>query len=78
MDLFSFSEVAPGMVFWHNNGLIIYNELINFWREEHKKSNYQEIKTPQIMDSKLWKVSGHWDKYKDNNFVTEYERELFW
>jgi threonyl-tRNA synthetase len=77
MDLFSFSEVAPGMVFWHNNGLIIYNELINFWREEHKKAGYQEIKTPQIMDSKLWKVSGHWDKYKGNNFVTEYEKRAF-
>jgi threonyl-tRNA synthetase len=77
MDLFSFSEVAPGMVFWHNKGLVIYNELINFWREEHRKANYEEIKTPQIMDSKLWKVSGHWDKYKDNNFVTEYEKRAF-
>jgi threonyl-tRNA synthetase len=77
MDLFSFSEVAPGMVFWHNNGLIIYNELINFWREMHKKEGYLEIKTPQIMDSKLWKVSGHWDKYKENNFVTDYEKRKF-
>lgn len=77
LDLFSFNEVAPGMVFWHNNGLIIYNELINFWREEQKKENYQEIKTPQVMDSKLWKVSGHWDKYKDNNFTTFYEDRPF-
>ncbi len=43
MDLYSFSEVAPGMVFWHNNGLIIKNELINFWREVHRKQGYQEI-----------------------------------
>jgi len=77
MDLFSFSEVAPGMVFWHNNGLIIYNELIKFWREEHRKAKYEEIKTPQVMDSRLWKVSGHWDKYKGNNFVTEYEKRKF-
>jgi threonyl-tRNA synthetase len=77
MDLFSFSEVAPGMVFWHNKGLIIYNELINFWREEHRKDNYEEIRTPQIMDSKLWKVSGHWDKYKENNFITDYEKRAF-
>ncbi|MEK6895781.1 MAG: threonine--tRNA ligase [Nanoarchaeota archaeon] len=77
MDLFSFNEVAPGMVFWHNNGLIIYNELINYWREEHRKAGYQEIKTPQIMDSKLWKISGHWDKYKENNFTTEYEKRPF-
>ncbi|MEK6811282.1 MAG: threonine--tRNA ligase [Nanoarchaeota archaeon] len=77
LDLFSFNEVAPGMVFWHSNGLTIYNELINFWREEHIKENYQELKTPQIMDSKLWKISGHWDKYKENNFTTDYEDRPF-
>ncbi|NMB66807.1 threonine--tRNA ligase [Candidatus Woesearchaeota archaeon] len=77
MDLFSFSEVAPGMVFWHNNGLILRNELINFWREEHRKAGYQEISTPQIMDKKLWQISGHWEKYKENNFSTEYEGRKF-
>jgi len=77
MDLFSFNDVAPGMVFWHNNGLIIYNQLIKYWREQHQISGYEEIKTPQIMDSRLWKVSGHWDKYKDNNFKTEYEKRDF-
>ncbi|MBS3073555.1 threonine--tRNA ligase [Candidatus Pacearchaeota archaeon] len=77
LDLFSFNEVAPGMVFWHNNGLIIYNELAEFWREMHRKNNYQEVKTPQIMDSKLWKISGHWDKYKENNFLTDYEKRIF-
>ncbi len=77
MDLFSFNEVAPGMVLWHNNGLIIKNGLTDFWREEHKKAGYQEISTPQMMDSKLWKVSGHWDKYKGNNFISEYEKRLF-
>jgi threonyl-tRNA synthetase len=77
LDLFSFNEVAPGMVFWHNNGLIIYNELINYWREQHVKAGYQEIKTPQIMDAKLWKISGHWDKYKESNFTTEYEGRPF-
>jgi len=73
MDLFSFSEVAPGMVFWHNNGLIIYNELVNFWRDEHKKAGYVEISTPQIMDRKLWEISGHWKLYKENMFTTQYE-----
>ena len=77
MDLFSFSEVAPGMVFWHNNGVIIRNELINFWREIHKKNSYQEISTPQIMDKKLWQISGHWEKYKENIFLTEYEKRKF-
>jgi threonyl-tRNA synthetase len=77
MDLFSFNELAPGMVFWHNNGLIIRNELINFWREVHRKHAYQEISTPQILDSKLWKISGHWEKYKENIFLTEYEGRQF-
>ncbi|MCK9568009.1 threonine--tRNA ligase [Candidatus Pacearchaeota archaeon] len=77
MDLFSFSEVAPGMVFWHNNGLIIRNGLIGFWREMHRKAGYQEISTPQIMDKKLWQISGHWEKYKDNNLSTTYEGRTF-
>ncbi|PIN89062.1 threonine--tRNA ligase [Candidatus Pacearchaeota archaeon CG10_big_fil_rev_8_21_14_0_10_32_14] len=77
MDLFSFSEVAPGMVFWHNNGLIIYNELIAFSREILRKNNYKEIKTPEILDKKLWLISGHWDKYRENIFLSEYEDRAF-
>ncbi|MCX8193903.1 MAG: threonine--tRNA ligase [Candidatus Pacearchaeota archaeon] len=77
LDLFSFNEVAPGMVFWHHNGWIICQELIKFWREEHAKANYQEISTPQIMDSKLWKISGHWEKYRENIFLTKYEDRDF-
>src|SRR3990167_1511863 len=77
LDLFSFNEVAPGMVFWHNNGLIIYNELINYWRELHRKAGYQEISTPQILDKKLWQISGHWEKYKENIFLTNYEGRSF-
>ncbi|MBS3094581.1 threonine--tRNA ligase [Candidatus Pacearchaeota archaeon] len=77
MDLYSFSETAPGMVFWHNNGLIIKNELIKFWRDMHKKSGYQEISTPQILDKKLWQISGHWEKYKENIFLTDYEKRTF-
>ncbi|MGV8152223.1 MAG: threonine--tRNA ligase [Candidatus Nanoarchaeia archaeon] len=77
MDLFSFNEVAPGMVFFHNNGLIIYNELIKFWREEHKSAGYQEISTPQILDKKLWQISGHWEKYKENIFLTGYEDKTY-
>ncbi|MBS3066859.1 threonine--tRNA ligase [Candidatus Pacearchaeota archaeon] len=77
LDLFSFSEIAPGMVFWHNNGLVIYNELIDYWMDLHRKAGYNIIKTPQILDSKLWKISGHWDKYKENNFSTKYEGRDF-
>lgn len=77
MNLFSFNEVAPGMVFWHNNGLIIRNELINFWREVHRKAGYQEISTPQVLDKKLWQISGHWEKYKENIFLSDYENKVF-
>jgi len=77
MDLFSFHDVAPGMVFWHNNGLIIYNELIKFWREVHKNTGYQEIRTPQVLDKRLWQISGHWEKYKENIFLTDYDKRNF-
>ena len=77
MNLFSFNEVAPGMVFWHSNGFVIRNELINFERELMKKSGYQEIATPQILDKKLWQISGHWEKYKENIFLSEYEKRDF-
>lgn len=77
MDLYSFNEVAPGMVFWHNNGLIIRNELINFWREIQGEAGYEEILTPQVMDKKLWEISGHWNKYKENIFLSDYEKRTF-
>ena len=77
MDLWSFNNVAPGMVFWHPKGLHIKNKLIEFWRELHRKDGYEEISTPQIMDRKLWEVSGHWSKFGENNFKTEYEKRDF-
>src|SRR3989338_6045143 len=73
LDLFSFNEAAPGQPFWHEKGHIIFNELINFSRELQRKAGYQEILTPQIMNNKLWKVSGHWSHYQDKMFITEYE-----
>jgi threonyl-tRNA synthetase len=77
MDMFSFNDVAPGMVFFHNNGLVVYNELIRFWRDLHRKYGYSEISTPQVMDKRLWQISGHWEKYKDNIFLTQYEKRDF-
>ena len=77
MDLFSFSEVAPGMVFWHDKGWTIYNEFSNYWKEEHKKAGYDEVSTPMILDKKLWQISGHWEKYKENIFLTNYEGREF-
>jgi len=77
MDLWSFNNVAPGMVFWHPKGLHIKNKLIEFWRELHRADGYEEISTPQIMDKKLWEVSGHWSKFGENNFKTDYEKRTF-
>ena len=77
MDLWSFNNVAPGMVFWHPKGLHIKNKLIELWRELHRKSGYSEISTPEIMDRKLWEVSGHWSKFGENNFKTSYEKRDF-
>ncbi len=77
MNLWSFNNMAPGMVFWHPKGLHIKNKLIDFWRELHRNAKYQEISTPQVMDKKLWELSGHWSKYGENNFRTEYEKRDF-
>ena len=77
MNLWSFSPIAPGMVFWHDKGLHIKNKLIEYWRELHRLAGYEEISTPQIMDRKLWEISGHWSKYGENNFKTGYEGRDF-
>ncbi|MDW5562816.1 MAG: threonine--tRNA ligase [Methanomassiliicoccus sp.] len=77
LDLFSFYDVAPGMVFWHPKGQAIRNALIDLSREEHRKAGYQEIRTPQVMSDILWKVSGHWGHYKDNIFLTNYDDRQF-
>lgn len=77
MDLWSFNEVAPGMVFWHDKGLHIKNKLIEFWRTIHRENGYTEVSTPQVMDRKLWEISGHWKLYHENNFKTCYENRDF-
>jgi len=71
LDLYSFHSEAPGSPFFHNNGMIILNELIDFWREKHKERNYLEIKTPIILSRNLWETSGHWDLYKENMYTTK-------
>ena len=73
LDLFHMQEEAPGMVFWHSNGLTIYSELENYMRGLLKKYDYDEVKAPQILDRTLWEKSGHWGKYKDNMFTTKSE-----
>ncbi|MEG0923736.1 MAG: threonine--tRNA ligase [Anaerovoracaceae bacterium] len=71
MDLFAIFEEGPGFPFFMPKGMVIRNELENFWREEHKKRGYDEIKTPLILNEQLWKTSGHWDHYKDNMYFTK-------
>ena len=75
MNLFHFQEEAPGMVFWHPDGWTIYRLLQNFIRSKLEKSSYKEINTPQVVDRKLWEASGHWDKYRENMFITEIDEE---
>ena len=75
LDLFSLHEEGPGFPFFHPNGMVIRNELINYWREVHRRYGYQEVKTPMIMNRKLWETSGHWDHYKENMYFTKIDEE---
>ena len=75
MDLFHFQDEAPGMVFWHPNGWTIYRNLRNFIRNKIQFSGYIEVNTPQVIDRKLWEASGHWDKYRENMFITEIDEK---
>lgn len=71
MDLFHFQEEAPGQVFWHDKGWTIYTELMDYMRCKIKAKGYQEVNTPQMLDSRFWQASGHWDKYRENMFLIE-------
>ena len=75
MDLFHFQDEAPGMVFWHPKGWTIYSALKSYMSDMQKKSNYKEVNTPSVIDRKLWEKSGHWDKYRENMFITEIDEE---
>ena len=74
LGLFHFQEEAPGMVFWHDNGWRIYQEVENYIRTLLRGHGYQEIRTPQVVDRSLWEKSGHWDKFKELMFTTESEK----
>ena len=75
MDLFHFQDEAPGMVFWHPRGWTIYRQLRNFVRKRLQDNNYIEVSTPLVIDRKLWESSGHWDKYRENMFITEIDED---
>lgn len=77
LDLFHFQDEAPGMVFWHPNGWVIYREMEDYIRSVLNQDDYKEIKTPMMVDSDLWKRSGHWDMYGENMFFTESEKRHY-
>jgi threonyl-tRNA synthetase len=75
LDLFHLQEEAQGMVFWHPNGWTLYRIIENYIRKKLEASNYIEVKTPMLVDSALWKASGHWDKFRENMFVSEVDEK---
>jgi len=77
LGLFMLSDYAPGMPFFLPNGMIVMNELVNYWRDVHMKEGYHEVITPTMMNRKLWEVSGHWDHYKENMYTTKVDEEDF-
>ena len=77
LGLFAFRDEAPGFPFYLPKGMVLQNTLIDYWREVHKKWDYLEISTPQIMKRTLWETSGHWDHYKENMYTTVIDDEDF-
>jgi len=77
LDLFSIQEEGPGFPFFHPKGMVVRNELENFWRREHVKRGYEEIKTPIILNENLWRQSGHWDHYQKNMYFTEIDEQQY-
>ena len=74
LDLFHIDDHAPGTVFWHAKGWTLWQEVEQYMRRVYRDNGYHEVKGPQILDSALWEKTGHWDKYRDNMFVTESEK----
>ncbi|GBR72614.1 threonyl-tRNA synthetase [Candidatus Termititenax aidoneus] len=77
LDLFSFHEEGLGFPFFHNKGMILWNTLLDFWREKHRKYGYQETKTPVILNRALWEKSGHWFNYRENMYTTRIDEQDF-
>ena len=77
LDLFHQQEEGPGMVFWHPRGWAIWQQVEQYMRGVYRKSGYQEVRCPQVLDVSLWKKSGHWDNYQENMFFTESEKHVF-
>lgn len=77
LELFTLHEEGPGFPFLHNNGMVIWQELTDFWRVEHRRAGYEEIKTPLILNRSLWEQSGHWDHYQENMYFTKIDDQDF-
>ena len=77
LDLFSIVEEGPGFPFFHPKGMILRNELENYWRRLHRENGYQEIKTPILLSCEMWKRSGHWDHYRENMYTTKIDEQDF-
>lgn len=75
MDLFHIQEEAVGQIFWHRKGWRLYTVLQDYMRRAQERNNYEEVRTPQLVDRALWEASGHWDKYRENMFVATVEDE---
>jgi threonyl-tRNA synthetase len=73
LDLFHMQDEAPGMVFWHPHGWLVWQEIEQYMRDKFREYGYQEVKTPTVMDRSLWEKSGHWDNYRENMFTTASE-----
>jgi threonyl-tRNA synthetase len=74
LDLFHLDEHAPGLVFWHPKGWTVWQQVEQYMRQVYRDNGYLEVKGPQILDQGLWEKTGHWDKYRENMFVTESEK----
>ena len=71
LDLFSFHDEAPGMPFFHDKGMVIWNALLDYWRDAHREAGYVETKTPILLQRSLWERSGHWDNYHENMYFVD-------
>ncbi|HET8746469.1 MAG TPA: threonine--tRNA ligase [Ramlibacter sp.] len=77
LDLFHLEEVSPGVVFWHPKGWAIWQAVEQYMRQVYRDNGYLEVKGPQILDKSLWEKTGHWDKYRENMFITESEKREY-
>ncbi|MCX6641339.1 MAG: threonine--tRNA ligase [bacterium] len=77
LDLFSFHPEAPGTPFWHPKGLVLYDQVVNYWRDIHARNGYVEVRTPIVLSDILWRRSGHYEHYRQNMYFTRQEERDF-